>query len=400
MAAVGILRSSLDLAFPAKLRDSETLLEGFERASAWNVLSGSALDNLLQYQMGMQSIKVISTLGGSSIIEKVVNLDLSAGDGFSLSIYCHDDPNLTQSALFLTLYNDSNNYFGFSQLGKIYVGQGWNEKVILKSAMYTFGSPSWNLPISKIRLELDAALGQTPQVSYDKFVGISLKAGLLLTFDDGNLGVFRNAFPITSAHHMPVTSYIPTSFVGQAGRCTWEQLQYLSNANWAIASHTALHVHLTALTEMQQEAELLSAKQALESHGLTRASAHLAYPFGEYNNDTFTAMTNLGILTGRMDSRPRELYLPPQNNRELFTRFVDVTTPLAAVKSYIDQAIANKSMMILFLHDVGDAPNQWSTSNFRNLTAYIIQNRGKIVPMDIDHFYRLESGPVTIPLTN
>ena len=164
-------------------------------------------------------------------------------------------------------------------------------------------------------------------------IGIALVAVLLLagtasaypravlfTFDDARGTVYTTGYPIFANHGYNATFYIVTSEINTEyypgkSSINLSQLRTLYNAGWDIGDHTRHHTYVITdtLNLSEQTLKYRVAGTILDAWGFTRASRHLAFPGGQYDANTTTAMTSAGMLTGRtVQSTP--LTIPPFNN--------------------------------------------------------------------------------------
>lgn len=110
---------------------------------------------------------------------------------------------------------------------------------------------------------------------------------VVLTFDDGYLGQYENAYPILKKFGFPATFFVHTSVVGvKTGKdhITWEQLQALDKEGLiSIECHTVNHPEdLRKCDDAQLDRELHESKKRLEEK-LERTIRFLAYPVGNAN---------------------------------------------------------------------------------------------------------------------
>ena len=101
---------------------------------------------------------------------------------------------------------------------------------------------------------------------------------VIITFDDGNLDVYANAFPIMQKFGFVGTFYIVAARVGSYNLVDAAQLRELAAAGWEIGSHSSTHLDLTS-DHSQVRYEVLESRLKLEEDiGLPVRS--FAYPFG------------------------------------------------------------------------------------------------------------------------
>jgi hypothetical protein len=167
---------------------------------------------------------------------------------------------------------------------------------------------------------------------------------------------------------------------------------------WIIGNHSKSHTNLTGLSLADQMLALLGARDALIAHGMTNVD-YVAYPFGAYNADTLTAMSNLGMRNGRTILEFNNV-APLVRPFEIAQRAVGQVTSLATVKGWVDTAKARQEILVLTFHDIGISPtsNGWYIDRFQSVVTYCMQQSIPILTMD--DLYRVQSNPILIPLAN
>jgi peptidoglycan/xylan/chitin deacetylase (PgdA/CDA1 family) len=142
--------------------------------------------------------------------------------------------------------------------------------------------------------EFDEQMGYLAENGYhtispDQLVGY-LKYGrplpdkpVLITFDDGYLDNYTNAYPILKKYHFTATIFLVTSLVGADERfMTWDQVREMQKSGFTFGSHTVHHQALTKLTPEQVQEELLGSRDEMERR-LGAKPRYFAYPTGAYN---------------------------------------------------------------------------------------------------------------------
>ncbi|MFD3155993.1 polysaccharide deacetylase family protein [Haloimpatiens sp. FM7330] len=114
------------------------------------------------------------------------------------------------------------------------------------------------------------------------------KKSVVLTFDDGYKDNYENAYPILKKYRFKATIFMITNKIGQGEYLTLNQLKELNKNGFDIQSHTANHENLSKLSYSKQLDELESSKKELEKL-LNKKVRYLAYPYGEFNEDTIKA---------------------------------------------------------------------------------------------------------------
>lgn len=106
---------------------------------------------------------------------------------------------------------------------------------------------------------------------------------VLITFDDGYIDNYINAFPILKKYGLRATIFIIPSFTGSyPNYLTWEQLKEMEANGITIESHTLTHPKLEELPDDEIRNELINSKNTLEEQ-LGHPIEFLAYPTGTYN---------------------------------------------------------------------------------------------------------------------
>lgn len=105
---------------------------------------------------------------------------------------------------------------------------------------------------------------------------------VLITFDDGYIDNYENAFPILQKYGLRATIFIIPALVGKEGYMTWDELKEMEENGITMQSHTLNHIALEELPDDAMRTELLKSKQILEEK-LGHAVDFVAYPTGTYN---------------------------------------------------------------------------------------------------------------------
>jgi peptidoglycan/xylan/chitin deacetylase (PgdA/CDA1 family) len=120
---------------------------------------------------------------------------------------------------------------------------------------------------------------------------------VVITFDDGQLSVYENAFPIMAELGLQGTLYIVANRLdGPPGFMDRDQISEMLAAGWEIGSHGMSHIDLTQVHD-QARRELLTSRLDLESAFGVKV-ATFAYPFGLIDDFIAAKTVDYGYRAG------------------------------------------------------------------------------------------------------
>ena len=385
-------------------------VEEMNSTEGWTLITGTSLTlNNTEVHSGTGSIKLVSNVGENSSMSKLVKWDLSSDQGksFKLWVYPHSDPSTTISGFYIYAHNDDwSNVFGLSLSGGRLLKQNewtmlWLDPEATHGWIVSAGNPSWS-EINKIRIIVKTTAGQTSICSFDLMSeGEVRKPAILLSFDDDNISDYTKAYPLLKSKNMVATSYIVSSSINQNGRLTSEQLQELYSNGWDIGNHSKTHPNLTGLSRTDIEKELNGCKLFLDSLGLIRASQHVAYPDGAYNDDVINTMSSWSAKTGRTVSGYFPLYEIGTFDLgfpfEVNCHVAEGTQTLRDIEDIIDESQTLNAPIAISFHsiiDTGTEAYNWPVELFSGLLDYI-ESLG-IQTLTIDEYYKLNTGSIIV----
>jgi peptidoglycan/xylan/chitin deacetylase (PgdA/CDA1 family) len=227
-------------------------------------------------------------------------------------------------------------------------------------------------------------------------------ATISFTFDDGLASAATQAAPTLAQHGLTGTDYVITDCVGMTqvpNTCrantsrsymTWAQVQSLQNTSgWEIGSHTVDHkclasnrsqdpgdCQLNTLTVAQVDSELASSKSVLSANGIN--ATDFAPPYGDYNNSVLAEIAKYYASMRNFRNDAADPNIWPYSDYYLWDYVVkEGTTPVSAVESAVDKAIANKQWLVLSFHDITPSPStnpedyQYGTGELDQIAAYV-----------------------------
>lgn len=101
----------------------------------------------------------------------------------------------------------------------------------------------------------------------------------VITFDDGCMDTYQNAFPYLLEHNIPFTVYVVSDFVDKDGYLGVDELKHLAkNPLVTIGYHTKSHPQLIRVRYLREE--MYSHKHELEEI-IGKKIDHFAFPYGK-----------------------------------------------------------------------------------------------------------------------
>ena len=157
------------------------------------------------------------------------------------------------------------------------------------------------------------------------------KKPILITFDDGYLNNYTNAYPLLVKYNFKAVIFLTTGFIGKThpdhAYFSVEDIQKMDPNIIEYGLHTVNHESYTDLSVPDIQTDIEKTKRALETFGIPYQSS-IAYTFGAFprkdpikKNQVFNIMKNAGLQSGfRIGNRINKL---PIKNPYLIQR-IDV----------------------------------------------------------------------------
>lgn len=119
---------------------------------------------------------------------------------------------------------------------------------------------------------------------------------VVLTFDDGYIDFYLNAYPILLKYQLKATVFIPTGLMDQGYYLSWDQIRQMDSSGLiSFQSHSVSHTDLPSLEHEQLIFQLKESKKTLEQV-LGKRVNFLAYPYGASNPNIWQVVRETGYL--------------------------------------------------------------------------------------------------------
>lgn len=144
--------------------------------------------------------------------------------------------------------------------------------------------------------------GYSP-ITLDTLYGIfskkeNISKPIVLTFDDGYIDFYYNAFQILRKYNFHAVSFIPTGLISTSYYMSWDQIKEINNSGLvSFQAHSVTHPNLPSLSYSRIQSELTDSKKTLEQQLGTHVN-FIAYPFGASDPSVWQAALSAGFVGG------------------------------------------------------------------------------------------------------
>jgi biofilm PGA synthesis lipoprotein PgaB len=144
---------------------------------------------------------------------------------------------------------------------------------------------------------------------------------VVLTVDDAYTSIATNAYPLLKKYQMPMSVFVATGEVDKKYKAfmTYKQMHKLKDYV-AFYNHSTNHEYFSKFNKHQAKDSILKAQKTLKNK-LGVADKIFAYPYGEYNLESYEMVKSLGFVafgqhSGTIGLSSNINYLPrfPMNN--------------------------------------------------------------------------------------
>jgi len=127
---------------------------------------------------------------------------------------------------------------------------------------------------------------------------------VVITFDDGNDGVYKNAVPLLKKYGFKATFYIYPSiiFAREAGKrkafMTWKEIKEVVNTpGFELGNHSYYHPFMTKEDDLGLLHNIIDAAKVLKEK-TGQYPKTFAYPFGKYDDRVIKKLKEAGVEAG------------------------------------------------------------------------------------------------------
>lgn len=121
---------------------------------------------------------------------------------------------------------------------------------------------------------------------------------VILSFDDGYVDFYLNAYPILRKYNLNAVVFVPTGLIGGSYYMNWAQIKEINGSGLvSFQAHSVSHPNLTSLTDDQLKFQLSESKKVLESQ-LGKPVNTIAYPYGSSDTRVWQEVKNAGYIGG------------------------------------------------------------------------------------------------------
>src|SRR3989338_396677 len=133
-----------------------------------------------------------------------------------------------------------------------------------------------------------------------------------ITFDDGNLNNYTNAFPVLKEYKIPATVFLVSDWIGKPDHLNTAKIKEMSAAGIDFGSHTKTHPYMEPRTKDELKIEILESKKVIEAV-TGKPVVTFCFPYGGKNAHAGQILKDAGFKAAfltmpRDDSIKLDLY--------------------------------------------------------------------------------------------
>lgn len=205
------------------------------------------------------------------------------------------------------------------------------------------------------------------------------KGMVTIAFDDGFKSAYDVALPILQSEKIHANFFLITDAPRKADHLYMNEteIRKIASEGHEIGSHSQTHPYLTRISEDKMKEEVSGSKKDLAL--LYIRACTFAYPYDDYNDAIRNAVIRAGYVGARTSDsgfnfRDSDRFL-------LKTQNVLVTTTPEQIRAWIDNAVANRTWVILLFHSIDRTGSPYSVTpeTLQTTINYLRSNKVKTV---------------------
>ncbi len=238
----------------------------------------------------------------------------------------------------------------------LYLGATYPDKTNWTKFRIQFTTPANAVSVSIYHSIYSVGWLQTDDFNLSPYSVVGFNRPIVtLTFDDGWQSYFNNGLPILNKYGFKATDYIVSGYLGDPQYMTTAQVKQLSLAGHEIGSHTVDHPDLTSQGTIKLNTELKNSQLTLQTL-IGLPVTDFASPYGAYNQTVLNNVkqyyaSHRGVEDGYNAKSNFDIY-------DIKVQNLLATTTLAQVQSWIQQAQATNTWLVLVYHQVDSSLNK------------------------------------------
>jgi peptidoglycan/xylan/chitin deacetylase (PgdA/CDA1 family) len=118
---------------------------------------------------------------------------------------------------------------------------------------------------------------------------------VVITFDDGHISVWREAFPLLYSRQWPAVLNLPTSMLDSRTGLNTDMVHQLVAAGWELGAHSRTHPDLTEVDHERLESEVCGSRSDLADRFQVPVN-FFCYPSGRFSPDVIGTVIRAGYL--------------------------------------------------------------------------------------------------------
>jgi peptidoglycan/xylan/chitin deacetylase (PgdA/CDA1 family) len=356
---------------PNFIPQGEVVISTFSDSAQWpwqSPYNGARdYDTIKSHGVFTRGINISNTVNTTVSIEKQDTQIALMPDSCPVRVTAFTTTGISNSGgISITLYEtDKSKYF---QKTNMFKSDGdCNGKIstcLYKKQFAAINSPTWE-NIRYIRLALSAKAGKTMSLTFTKISYAPNKKGIVsVSFDDGRITQFTNAYPILLSRNIPAIFYIIVDRIGDSGYMTIPNLDTMTAHGMEIGSHTYSHKSLDTITsDTMLDNQLRLSYNWLSQHNYT-GSRFFAYPWGRYSPSIssnvlryYNFARSIGVQKGVSGGHLGEANPPAMNWNT--NSCIDGTISLDSILRSVDSCVKVGGHAQLIFHDVLEDSAEW-----------------------------------------